>query len=526
MTQSLLVRLGFFFLFLYFLVATLWNIHLPRPNWDEAGIAAPAHKLATTGIYGNDLAALYYHNDLYNYEYMPLYAVSMAAFFRLFGTSIVIARLLSVVCGGLILGLTYLLARRWYGRWAGLVAMGFLLFLRWGVNGVPLIVYSRVARYDIMVPLWVLAATLALDIAVKREDKRWFWVSGVAVGLATISHPLGAFMLVPFGIALVWHYIRSWRTVAAVYGWLIVGWIVPLALWGAYVAPHFEDYQGQNYRHSVANRFDLFNPDFYGNNIITEPNRYKPVTDLLNGNSFSARIALFSLLLLPCLVAWRYRAHGRFGDKVTLLTAPILALLLTLLISYKVYSYILILLPFIALQWAMMTVWLEGRVVRQRWLLIPLAVVVVVVMAAGVRITLETRRFESTLTPSSEVSRELQTVVLQDATVFMSQHLWFGWQGYKVHSLFTPFYFADPRYYPESPMTLEAAFLQYQPDYLIGGRYVEPDVIVPLHPGDSPFIQSLRADFARIRLQYCGTLVAEFEFAGYDRIPVYQCNLP
>src|SRR5690349_396914 len=74
----------------------------PLVTFDEAGIAAPAYKLASEGIYGNDLYTDYYESETRNYEYMPLYPLLVALSFKLFGGGVVQARLVSVL-GGLTL---------------------------------------------------------------------------------------------------------------------------------------------------------------------------------------------------------------------------------------------------------------------------------------------------------------------------------------------------------------------------------------------------------------------------------------
>ena len=72
--RSRWVSLAFAILVCWYGLATLpYLADFPILDWAQNGIAAPAYKLATTGVYGNDLFTGFYHTETYNYEYMPLY---------------------------------------------------------------------------------------------------------------------------------------------------------------------------------------------------------------------------------------------------------------------------------------------------------------------------------------------------------------------------------------------------------------------------------------------------------------------
>src|SRR5262245_9729195 len=73
--------------------------NFPHPTQDEAQIAAPGYKLATQGVYGQDLYTGYYHSEQYVYEFMPLHPLLLALCFKLFGMGMWQARLVSTVCG-------------------------------------------------------------------------------------------------------------------------------------------------------------------------------------------------------------------------------------------------------------------------------------------------------------------------------------------------------------------------------------------------------------------------------------------
>src|SRR5215475_7488755 len=124
----------------------------PRPTQDEAQIAAPGYKLATQGVYGQDLYTGYYDSERYVYEFMPLHSLLLALSFKLFGQGMWQARLVSVLCGLATVMLTYNLGRRLYGPAIGLLAAAFLCVARLSLepymSGVPLLDFAHVVRYD------------------------------------------------------------------------------------------------------------------------------------------------------------------------------------------------------------------------------------------------------------------------------------------------------------------------------------------------------------------------------------------
>ena len=102
--RTVLLLLG-----VWYLVATLpYLADYPTVDWGQMGIAAPAYKLASHGVYGHDLFAGYYHSELRNYAYMPLYPVLVALSFKVLGLGVWQARLVSVLCG---LGVVLLTAK-------------------------------------------------------------------------------------------------------------------------------------------------------------------------------------------------------------------------------------------------------------------------------------------------------------------------------------------------------------------------------------------------------------------------------
>ena len=349
-----------------YLVATVPHLaDFPLQDWPQMGIAAPAWKLAAEGVYGNDLFAGYHRSELRNYEYMPAYPLLVAGAFEVFGLGVIQARAVSVFCGLLAVLLTFELGRRCHGRRVGLTAAAILCGLRLGLlpetSGIPLVDYSRIIRYDILVPVAVLAASVLFLRARESGRALVFFGAGVCAGVATLAHVYGTFMLVVLAVTLLWH--DGWEGLRRPPLYLLVaGWWVALSPWILYILQDPQAYLGQMSRH--AGRFDLLDPTFYWSNLRREIGRYGPWFKGGFPETFlQPRVGIW-WLLAGAPVAWlslwrRVRAAGRLADRLLFLSVPMLALCLALFIFMKRPVYVLLILPFLAL-------WL-GLVASEAW---------------------------------------------------------------------------------------------------------------------------------------------------------------
>jgi 4-amino-4-deoxy-L-arabinose transferase-like glycosyltransferase len=132
----------------------------------------------------------------------PLYPWFLASTYRLFGDGYFMPRVLQAMLGALSCGLVFLIARRFYGRWAGaaagLVAATFWLLLYFDAEllDVPLSVFLNL--------VFVYLLTRALD----KGSWRIFAASGLALGMAALARPT----ILLFGVvAIGWVLMIGWR---------------------------------------------------------------------------------------------------------------------------------------------------------------------------------------------------------------------------------------------------------------------------------------------------------------------------
>ncbi len=518
----------------WYLVATLPNLsNYPLLGWAQMGIAAPAHSLAEEGVYGNPLFTGFHRSELRNYEYMPAYPLLVACAYELFGLGVWQARVVSVLCGWLTVMLIYLLGRQLYGSRVGLIAAILAVTLRLGLlagtSGVALLDFARLIRYDILVPVGVLAACCCFVAAMRQPRPRLaalgFLASGLFAGLATLAHVYGVFILVVLAGILWWQ--RSLRVLrsTAPY-WIAAGWLIAMLPWILYVLQDTEAYLGQMSRHE--NRFDVFDPGFYWRNLSREIWRY----GAWSGGSLEAaflrpRVGLWVVLMgIPASTILLLRSlrsrpvKDLLSDRILFLAFPVLQLCLALFIAFKRYYYTLLVLPFLILQLAYLADLFQRRVSRRggvaRFVLPTLLVLIVAESAAGIA---GRHRVASQTTPYLEISKKIAEVIPAGSRVLITQPWWLGLTHFGHETLFSVnllFLYRD--------QPIDEIMGRLDPDivvieeYFLEGRSTDPRAT------GNPEARRSFQDLAGYLARHCSREVARIPDLDYGTIGVYDCQ--
>ena len=521
--------LGLILLAVIYLAAELPYLdRFPLLNYDEGEIMAPAYHLAEAGVYGSELFTGYYGADQHVYYFMPLYPLLMGGVYRLLGAGIWQARLLPVLGGLAALMLTGILGARLHGPPAGLAAAAVLGLLRISLpshgTGIPLLDIARVARYDSLVPIWLLLACLVLMRAHRRGSRRWYAAAGVLAGIGTLTHAYAVLILPVWFVSLVW--VEGWGVVRRSAPYLLVaGWAVALLPWAAYVAQAPADYAGQMRIHSGAGRFELLDPRFYWNNLLNEGWRYAAWV----GGHFSrpilwprAGIWVLALGVTVGAVALlrRTRRRPRLSAALTLLAFPMLAGALALFEKLKIGGYQVLMLPFMALLagYGLARAWQWGAHDRR---VAQLALALLLGLAAlesgyGIAANLaDARRAGPYLDALQPVAERLPP----GARVLATHAFWLGLEPAQVLSLNLPFYFTNPRYSNPPTALLEDALRRYEPDYILLDRIMTPAVLLPPAANEP----GLADAFWRYLGQSC-RLDLETTDADYGYLALYRCG--
>jgi len=498
----------------------------PLLNYDEGEEMAPAYKLATTGVFGSDLMTGFYHAEANLYYMMPAYLLLMGAVYRVLGAGIWQARLLSVTCGLTALLLTITLGRALHnwavGLLAGVLLCSLQLSLTLSGSGIPFLDIARVVRYDILVPVWGLLASLCFLWAHERQRPFGYVACGVCVGLAALSNLYGALFLPLFVICLFWvdglTALRRWPLYL-----LLLGCLLAAIPWALYVSRAPADFVGQMTIQSSRDRFDFLSPAFYWNNLLNERYRYASwVGEHFGRPVLWPRAGIWVLVVaVPAglVLLARHLRERRLADIFTLTAFPLLALLLALMTNLKIYGYLALVMPFLALEmgYAIVGLWRAlgpGRVAPRALMLVWLGLALVEGQAAVVR-NLETAR---AAIPYDELMRPIVAHLAPGARVLATHAYWFGLQpAAVVRSLDLPFYFSNPAYDDEH-VSLAGAMAQLNPTAILVDSIVGATIQLPAAQDDPP----LEKDFWTYLAQHCAVAFA-LPHTQYGPLTLYQC---
>jgi 4-amino-4-deoxy-L-arabinose transferase-like glycosyltransferase len=524
----------------WYLLATVPYLQdFPVMEWSQMRIINPAYKLAVQGVYGNDLLTGFYNAEHRYYEYMPLYPLQVAMAFRLLGPGIWQARAVSVLGGLICLLLVYALGRRLYGPRIGLLAVGALVVLRLGLpmpaevnrigmdvnaSGIPLLDLARLVRFDIWVPVWVLAACWCFFRAHARASSAGYLATGVLAALATLTHVYGAFILVVLVVVVLW--TEGARVLRRGPLYLIAGgWLQGVTPWVIYVLGDLDAYRGQMAKHGDPG--DLLRPGFYLDNLLREPWRYLAWL----GGSFRdpvlwPRLGIWVLVCgvgLALVLLWRQARTTRRPTDVFMLVAwPVLALLLAVLVHYKRYFYVLLVMPFIALQlaYAAQAVWDQSawRPTLVRGALCFILAAVIVEGALGVG---QSWRAGRATTRYATLTATLNQAIHPGARVLMADPYWLGLVDREARSIQLPFLLADRRFYAQPP-SLAEVLLTLKPDYV-----VTEERLLDIYARDPRQVGENAENWRRLDAflkEHCPVVSADLRTPDYGEVKVYQCG--
>jgi 4-amino-4-deoxy-L-arabinose transferase-like glycosyltransferase len=436
---------------------------VPPVSDDEVWIASTAHKLATEGVLGSDLMKGFYGGERHTYHHMPLYPGVLAAVFRGCGTSAVTMRLLPAACGLLVLLMVLALGRSLGGPGLGSLAMCLMLLLRvsagGGRTGVPLLDVARIGRYDIMVPVFGLAALLALPPPDRRRPLRWLGV-GALLGLSTLTHVFGAFLLV--GLILLMLRGRK-GTQRSDLGLVLAGFFLAVLPWLLFVASGWADFKGQ--LAVPGGRFDLLDPSFYVSNLLHEGERFRamagPVSVALWRPGVLAVVVGLPAALLLLLRGLRRGESDAIGETAALFVLQ--AILFGTLLQSKRPSYAIALWPFVVL----LVAWMALRVWNRRpqlWARLGMAAILTWVAADGLSGLRERHGAQTGVTPYDAFEARLREVVPRGARVLGLPRFWLGLRETDYRTWAAPFSVAR---IPDSGVSLRRALEAVDPEIVL-----------------------------------------------------------
>jgi 4-amino-4-deoxy-L-arabinose transferase-like glycosyltransferase len=460
-----------------FCAVSLRHLDVVPPVYeDEPWQASVGYKLATQGVFGSDLFAGFYHMEQHYYAFMPLHPLLLAVDFRLFGVGLQQARLEAVVMGLATLVLTFSLGSRLFGLWVGSLALFLLVFVRWTgltyeqLSGIPLLDLSRIARYDVLVPVLGLSA-LHLYVSARRgQALALYGAAGALAGLAGLAHLYGAFWLPALLVLTIWD--RGRRGLGRPLACLLVGFVLVWLPYLAYVASGLPDFLGQTRSYVQEGRFGLLDPAWYARNLLGEPRRYGPGLGPF-GLAWLVRVGFWSAAAgLPLsLVALALRAVRQRDVAARALLVPLVVIgtLFGLLISLKLVNYTLTLLPLAALSagWGFAAAWrrLQTQAAGRLGRLALVGLLVLIGAEGAWRIgTLEAAA--ASATPYPQLIDRVRQHIPRGGRILALHRYWFGLEDHDVRSFAVPLRLTEGALLTD-PLSLDAALDRVDPEIVL-----------------------------------------------------------
>jgi len=207
---------------LVFFILLLFLLHSKFPIFmDEALYSDITNNFIRGNGFGTSLFKDFIpYVERYSYWYPPVYFLVLATTYLLFGVSITTARLLSLLCGSLVLTSIYFLTKHWYRSDKTIIITLIVLATdHYFQDG------SIVARMEILTLLFgVFALHHHLNFLSKKTTSHNL-ASGVFSALSLLTHPTAAIILIPIIISLTFQKKLIWKkriTNLAIYGLPIV----------------------------------------------------------------------------------------------------------------------------------------------------------------------------------------------------------------------------------------------------------------------------------------------------------------
>jgi len=185
---------------LAYVAAHLATLTISRLPWfDDTFFASIADSVRRTGRFNLEVAPLWIGGPIYLYG--PVYFLTLAGVYELFGVGLVQTRLPALLCGFGILVVGYLIQRRARVRAAAATTACALLAFD------PTFHQSiHSGRTDSMALFLLLASFLLLQVSAGRSAW-WSAASGFLAALGVLTTPRPGYLAIPMGLILLWRWV-------------------------------------------------------------------------------------------------------------------------------------------------------------------------------------------------------------------------------------------------------------------------------------------------------------------------------
>jgi 4-amino-4-deoxy-L-arabinose transferase-like glycosyltransferase len=140
------------------------------------------------------------------FPHEPLYAYFLALNYKIFGKDVRFVYLWQMVFGVLTNLMVFLVARRYFGEFAGVVAAFFVVFFG------PLLFFEMTLLRSTFAVFFTILMVYVSGISLQKNTFIWWILSGVVCGLATMVHAYFVLLAIIWLIFLFFYYYKKWQT--------------------------------------------------------------------------------------------------------------------------------------------------------------------------------------------------------------------------------------------------------------------------------------------------------------------------
>ncbi|MFH0936767.1 MAG: glycosyltransferase family 39 protein [Candidatus Daviesbacteria bacterium] len=262
--ESFLLTLMLFILAIipFLLVTKVLFLKEPLIWPDEALFVDVAHNLLRNGVMGSSLLGDLMEGYMsYAYWTPPLIYYFLAFWMGIFGEEIEVIRMLPFIFSILTLFLLFLISKKLFNSYFLAFLSVLLVSLNYSFSNI-----TRVARMEIFTFFFILASLWTFLLAYEKKRVVFLFISGLCIGFAILSHPLGAIAIPIIVFSLLLEKI-SLKTKLKNICYLFIPLFSLLSLWLLSMKDSFNyfltQYQQQLIRKDIQipNVFIFFNND-------------------------------------------------------------------------------------------------------------------------------------------------------------------------------------------------------------------------------------------------------------------------
>ncbi len=353
-------------------------------TWDEATYGVIAREMVRSGNW----LIMTYDGHVW-LEKPPLGIWMIALSYKMFGISEFSVRLFSALCGWGTILVTYAIGSKLFNRWTGFLAGMFLLTAKH---------FTQHARLGFMdTPLVLLISLALLFFWMGREKNRFFYLSGIFLGLAFLTKGFAALLVIP----VTWIYC-AWAGELSILKkpsyWLGIllglGVVIP---WNAYAVFRDSQQYASDFQQQVLQRF------------------MKPIEDHPGGLGFYFKVMTnkfrpWIFLVFPALPFFVFKAIRMKSKEMIFITVWILcAFGMWTLVRTKLHWYILPIYPALSISLA----YVFARIVKEKYVL-PVALMFFLSIAGHAKRNVFAANYSVDL---KAISAQVQALVPEGKTV-------------------------------------------------------------------------------------------------------------